>query len=125
MAFYGADIDPQRLNKFAIDHDGFTPNGWLYWEAPAAYPPERVEKAYEDKPSYFLMDWNLLKGNPVIVRLRYPNGVTHFVVIVGKDGWDYLIRDPGRGGTRGVYPLKDFGSQIEALRFYRKLVPKS
>jgi hypothetical protein len=56
----------------------------------------------------------------VIARLRYPNGVTHFVVICGKEGFDYLIRDPGRGGERGIYALKQFGSGIEAIRFYRK-----
>lgn len=123
LSFYGADVDPGRLNRFVTDTKGYTDAGWLYWEAAAAYPPSLVEKAYEDAPSYFLIDWNLLHGNPVIVRLRYPNGITHFVVIVGKKGWDYLVRDPGSGGLRGVYPLKDFGSPIEALRFYRKLPP--
>ncbi|MEO8207182.1 MAG: C39 family peptidase [Chthoniobacterales bacterium] len=125
LAFYGADVDPARLNRFVIDHNGYTDQGWLYWESAAEFPPHLVEKAYENAPSYFLIDWNLLKGNPVIVRLRLPNGITHFVVIVGKSGWDYLTLDPGRGGLRGVYPLKDFGSPIEALRFYRKIAKTS
>ena len=80
----------------------------------------RLLPHYEDLPSYFLIDSNLLDNNPVIARLRYPNGVTHFVVICGKEGFDYLIRDPGRGGERGIYALKQFGSGIEAIRFYRK-----
>ena len=94
-----------------------------YWEAAAAYPPAIARKAYEDKPSYALIDRNLLAGNPVIIRVRYPGGGTHFVVIVGKQGFDYLIRDPGRGGARGVYPLKDLGLPIEALRFFEKTAP--
>lgn len=121
LASKGVDVDPGRLNRFVHEQGGYTDRGWLYWEAAAAFPPGQIEKAYEDKPSYFLIDTNLLRGNPVIVRLRYPNGITHFVVIVGKSGFDYLIRDPGQGGQRGVYPLKDFGSLIEALRFYRAL----
>ncbi|MEO8207156.1 MAG: C39 family peptidase [Chthoniobacterales bacterium] len=121
LASYGADVDPSRLNSFAIENNGYTEQGWLYWEVAALYPPHLAEKAYEDFPSYFLIDWNLLHGNPVIVRLRYPNGITHFVVIVGKSGWDYLIRNPNREGIRGVYPLKDTGLSIEALRFFRKL----
>ncbi|MEO8204602.1 MAG: C39 family peptidase [Chthoniobacterales bacterium] len=125
LASYGADVDPGRLNKFVLDNNGYTENGWLYWESAAEFPPHLAEKAYENPPSYFLIDWNLLHGNPVIVRLRYPNGVTHFVVIVGKTGWDYLVLDPGSGGLRGAYPLKDFGSPIEALRFYKKIVPLS
>lgn len=121
LASYGADLDPARLNAFVQSIDGYTPQGWLYWEAAAAYPPNLARHVYEDDPSYYLIDKNLLVGNPVIVRVRYPSGVTHFVVIVGKRGYDYLIRDPGAGGSRGVYPLKDFGRPIEALRFYERL----
>lgn len=125
LASYGADVDPGRLNAFVTQARGFTPEGWLYWEAAAAYPPALARKAYEDKPSFALIDRNLLTGNPVIVRVRYPSGITHFVVIVGKRGFDYLIRDPGAGGGRGVYPLRDFGRPIEALRFFERVPPGS
>ena len=65
-----------------------------------------------------------MRGNPVIVRLRFPSGVTHFVVVMGKDGFEYLIRDPSSAGLRkGVYPLREIGSDVEALRFYEKLGP--
>lgn len=121
LASYGVDTDPGRLNHFVREIGGYTPEGWLYWEAAAEYPPALAEKAYEDKASHFLIDWNLLRGNPVIVRIRYPSGITHFVVVVGKRGWDYLIRDPGAGGRKGIYPLKEFGTPIEALRYYRRL----
>ena len=124
LAGYGADVDPQRLNAFLQRlPGGYTPEGWLYWEKAAEFAPSltsRLLPHYEDKPSYYLIDENLLRGNPVIIRLRYPSGITHFVVICGKEGFDYLIRDPGRGGERGVYPLKDLTDRIEALRFYRK-----
>lgn len=121
LAFYGIDTDPGRLNAFLKTNGGYTEQGWIYWEKAAELAPAKVEHAYEDKPSYELIDMNLMKGNPVIVRLRYPGGTTHFVVIMGKEGFDYLIRDPGGGGKKGVYPLKEFGSGIEALRFYRTL----
>jgi hypothetical protein len=57
----------------------------------------------------------------VIVRVRYASGVTHFVVIAGKEGFDYLVRDPGAGAAKGLYPLRELGSDIEALRFYEAL----
>lgn len=124
LASYGVDVDPGRLNDFLIKTPGgYTPEGWIYWEKAAEFAPDLTAKLlphYEDRPSYFLIDWNLIEGNPVIVRIRYPSGITHFVVVCGKDGYDYLIRDPGHGGTQGVYPLKNFGTDIEALRFYRK-----
>ena len=121
LASYGFDVDPQRLNRYLTEHGGFTSQGWLYWESAADYDPGKVRKVYEDLPSYELIDDNLSHGNPVIVRLRLPSGITHFVVIAGKEGFDYLTRDPGAGAAKGLYPLREFGSKIEALRFYQKL----
>ena len=121
LAFYGQDIDPGRLNAFLTTNGGYTPQGWLYWEKAADFIPGMVRHAYEDLPSYFLIDSNLLRGNPVIVRVHLPNGITHFVVIVGKTGFDYLIQDPASGGRFGTYPLQKLAPQIEALRFYERI----
>jgi len=124
LASYGVDTDPQRLNQYLTTHDGYTPNGWLYWEKAAAIAPAgQVEKAYEDLPTYALIDQNLLAGNPVIIRLKLKNGTMHFVVVVGKEGWDYLIQDPAHPPTFGVYPLRDLTDHIEALRFFRIVPP--
>lgn len=121
LGFYGIDTDPQQLNWYLTATGGYTNEGWIYWERAADLAPGKVRHVYEDLPSFFLIDWNLLRGNPVIVRLRLSNGITHFVVVAGKDGFDYLTRDPGAGAAKGIYPLREIGSDIEALRFYRKL----
>lgn len=124
MKYYGLDTDPGRLNNFLRDHGGYDANNDLLWEGPPMLAPDKVRHVYEDLPSYFLMDSNLERGNPVIVRLRFPSGITHFVVVMGKQGFDYLIRDPSHAGlTKGVYPLKEICTNIEALRFYEKLTP--
>jgi hypothetical protein len=119
--FYGIDVDPQRLNWFLTSVGGYTDRGWLYWDRAAWFAPDRVRHVYEDLPSYQLIDSNLAHGNPVIIRVRLRNGVTHFVIIAGKDGFDYLVRDPGAGAAKGFYPLRELGSNIEALRFYQRL----
>jgi hypothetical protein len=120
LSAYGVDTDPDRLNQYLMTHGGYTETGWVYWEKAAEVAPGgQVEKAYEDLPSYALIDSNLLSGNPVIVRLTLRNGHTHFVVLVGKEGWNYLTRDPARSPSYGVYPLKDLTSRIEALRYFR------
>jgi hypothetical protein len=121
LSFYGFELDPGQLNQFLITHEGFTAEGWLRWEKAADFVPGKAKKAYEDLPSFFLIDSNLLRGNPVIIRLRLPGGVTHFVVIIGKRGFHYLIQDPGSGGEQGVYPLDELTQKIEALRFYQKV----
>jgi hypothetical protein len=120
LASYGLNTDPGRLNQFVTKRSGYTEQGWLYWEKAAEIQPGYVEKAYEDLPSFARIDWNLLCGNPVIVRIRLPN-TNHFVVIAGKQGREYLIRDPGAGTRRGFYPLSEIAEHIEALRYYRKL----
>ena len=120
LASYGADTDPGRLNKLVTDADGYEGAGWLKWETAAEVTGNIAKKRYEADASYRLIDENLARKNPVIVRLRTAGGITHFVVIAGKEGYDYLIRDPGAGAAKGLYPLKEFGSKIEALRFYEK-----
>lgn len=121
LASYGIDTDPQRLNDYLTKNEGYTPEGWLYWEKAAAMAPDRVRHVYEDLASYEQIDMNLLRGNPVIVKLRLPSGTTHFVVIAGKSGFDYLTRDPGVGASKGLYPLRELHSKIEGLRYYEKL----
>ena len=121
--FYGIDVDPQQLNWFLSSVGGYTDQGWLYWDRAAWFAPDRVRHVYEDLPSYQLIDSNIAHGNPVIVRVRLGGGITHFVVIAGKDGFDYLVRDPGAGSSKGLYPLRELGSDIEALRFYQPISP--
>jgi hypothetical protein len=119
LAGYGMDLDPGRLNAFLIENQGYTERGWIYWEVAALYERGKVRHAYEALPSYRLMDWNLLKGNPVIVRVRPPGRGTHFVLVVGKHGFDYIAQDPGAGGRQVL--LRDLCSPVEALRFYEKI----
>jgi hypothetical protein len=119
--FYGIDVDPQQLNWYLSGVGGYTDRGWLYWDRAVWFAPDRVRHIYEDLPSYALIDSNLARGNPVIVRVRLRNGITHFVVIAGKDGFDYLVQDPGAGASKGLYPLRELRSDIEALRFYQPI----
>lgn len=121
LASYGVDTDPGRLNRFLTEHGGFEGTGWLIWDKVPTVAPGRCKKVYEDNASFARIDLNLLRGNPVIVRIRFPGGPTHFVVIAGKEGWDYLIRDPGSRASKGMYPLGELVPTIEALRYYRRL----
>ncbi len=119
LGHYGIQTDPQRLNRFLNENGGFTPQGWIYWEVAAELEPGKIKHAYEDLPSYRLMDWNLMLGNPVIVRIRRASGGTHFVLVVGKKGYEYVALDPGAGG-RKVF-LSELQCPVEALRFYKRL----
>ena len=122
LGYYGIDVDPKRLNAFLNSNGGFTEQGWIYWESAAEFQSGKVWHAYEDLPSYRLIDWNLLRKNPVIIRIRRPAGGTHFVLVVGKTGFEYLVLDPGSGGRKVL--LSELESPIEALRYYERYPAK-
>jgi ABC-type bacteriocin/lantibiotic exporter with double-glycine peptidase domain len=65
-----------------------------------------------------LIDSNLLEKNPVIAIIRLPDGAYHFVVIVGKEGRNYLIRDPAASPFRRPYPLSELTDRIEGVCFF-------
>src|SRR5204862_7627118 len=100
---------PQRRYDFRNGNNGFTPQAWIEWQVAAQLDPARARFIYEADPSYELIDDNLLVGNPVIVRLGYPapHDTSHFVVICGKKGYDYLIMDPRSNVKKGAYPLSE------------------
>lgn len=118
LASYQLPCDPLLLNQFLTQNQGFTERGWLRWDQVPPFAPGRMRLAYEGVASYFLIDLNLWRRNPTIIRVRYPSGLTHFLVVVGKRGTDYLVLDPSEAGRNGPYPLQNFGSKIEALRYY-------
>ena len=120
LKWYGVDTDPKRLNAYLTDHHGYVGSGYIIWEKAANLDSFGLKKAYEDLPSYWRIDRQLMKGNPVIVRIHFPGGGMHFVVIAGKRGFDYLIMDPGAGWNKGLYPLREITPRIDGLRYYRR-----
>jgi hypothetical protein len=119
-AFYGIKTDPQQLNAFLTRTGGFTGDGLIHWSRVPLIAPARLELVYNGAPSYELIDSNLLAGNPVIVLIKLPEGGYHFVVIVGKDGRDYLIRDPAASPYRRAYRLRNLTDRIGGLCFFRR-----
>lgn len=123
LASRGVEVDPQVLNMFLTRlPGGYTPEGWIYWERAAEFWSSHTAGLlphYEDLPSRFLIDWNLLHGNPVIARIRLPGGNTHFVLLTGKRGFDYLVRDPAAAPDAGSLRASELPGPVEAIRFYR------
>jgi hypothetical protein len=55
------------------------------------------------------------------VLIKLPEGGYHFVVIVRKDGRNYLIRDPAASPYRRAYRLRDLTDRIGGLCFFRRI----
>ena len=118
---HGYETDPGLLNRWLSANQGYTEQGWIHWEKAAELTDGLLEHAYEAAPSYRWMDVELMRGNPVIVRVRAPGATnTHFVVVMGKSGRRYLVADPAERTFSRRY-LDEIAPRVEALRFYRRL----
>jgi hypothetical protein len=70
---------------------------------------------YIGPASHARIDRALKSQQPVIAKV-YLNGIIpHWVLIVGKEGNDYLMRDPLEDGKK-VQRLSEYGSKIYAMR---------
>ena len=118
LRYHGFESDPGMLNGWLTANGGYTAQGWIHWEKAAELTDGLLEHAYEAAPSYRLMDSEILRGNPVIVRVRRAGASsTHFVVVVGKTGRRYVVADPAERVFSRRY-LDEIAPEVEALRFY-------
>ena len=116
-AFYGVKTDPNLLDDFLTRTGGLDKDGYIDWTAVPAIAPTRFKLIYNGIASYKLIDTSLSSRNPVIVVIPLPGGAYHFVVIVGKEGIDYLIRDPAATGR--PYPLRQLTDKIGNICLFR------
>lgn len=92
--FLGEDTNPLTFNRALIANGGYTDQGWLVWSAVSKVFGKRVEAIMTNSPSHESMDRALEKGQYPIIKFILPIGIPHWVVVVGKEGQDYLIHDP-------------------------------
>lgn len=118
LNYHHVRCDPSTLNRFLFHHDGYDNEGLLDFDRVVAFAPGRVRLDYRGEPSYARLDHNLLAGNPVIVQLTLYAGYRHFVVVMGKQGYDYLVRDPAADPSDSLVTLKSLSPRIEQQFVY-------
>lgn len=90
----GAKVTPAELNARLIQSEGYTRDGWIIWDAIRKALDNRAEAVVAERPSHAELDAALERGEFPIVKFILWSGVTHWVVVVGKEGTNYLIHDP-------------------------------
>lgn len=115
----GEDTDPPRLNKMLTAAGGFTPQNWLVWSAVGAVFEKRLEVVVHNSPSHSALDAALERGEYPLVKFFLPMGIPHWVLVVGKEGQEYLILDPALGRAEPL-PLSTRATGIYSLRVVRK-----
>jgi hypothetical protein len=120
LAQHGIAITPAELNRKLIQADGYTERGWIKWDAVEDVSQKRVRIDIPEKPTHRDIDQALATGNPVLVKIVYRPGVLHWVLLVGREGREYLMKDPlGDGKNLGL--LSVYNSAILSVRIVTKL----
>ncbi len=115
----GESLTPKDLNQQLTQNGGFTGDGWLVWGALPKITSGRVMVDVASQPSHAGLDGALKRGAYPVVKFILPYGVPHWVVIVGKDGLEYLARDPLRKNDKPV-KLSGLTTRIYSMRFVRR-----
>lgn len=115
LADCGIDIPPDSLNDRLKRIDGFTREGYLRWDALRDLIGDGASLMIPANPDFDIIDRTLQGGHCIIARIRHQNGLPHWVVISGKSGYEYLIRDP-LGRIEQLDTLSNYGSPILAIR---------
>lgn len=115
----GHGTDPGRLNTALNAVEGYTPDGLLIWSAMSKVSKGAIIVDWHDTPTPEAIDACLVElGGHPIIQFQLVGGVMHWVVIVGKQGTRWLIRDP-LISTRAPIELERRAGSIRAVRCIR------
>lgn len=111
-------ITPLDLCRALKRRNGFTNRGHLIWEKIADVANSDITT---DFPSlaHSSIDRALLAGRPVITKIMLGGRVPHWVLVVGKEGKEYLAIDP-LNTDRLLVHLSDCSTTIYSIRVLRR-----
>lgn len=116
----GVKLTPKELNERLKKNDGFLPQGWVVWNAIPKVTDHRLTAEYHPVTKHAVMDDALEHGAYPVVKYFLVGGIQHWCVIVGKEGHEYLARDPLRDDAKPV-KLSELTAKIYAVRVIRKM----
>ena len=116
----GVRLSPEELNERLKRHDGFQPQGWLIWNAVSRVTEGKLTADYHPRPRHSWMDGALKGGAFPVIAYPLPNGARHWVLVVGKEGLDYLVRDPLTDEPKKPVKLSTLTDRILAVRVVKK-----
>lgn len=119
LAHHGVALDPSELNRKLKEADGYTYRGWVKWDALRKASGGRVRVDLPPNPSNADIERALDGGDPVLVKVLLRSGVQHWVLLVGRDQKEYLMKDP-LGDGESLERLSSLGSEILAVRIVRR-----
>ena len=122
LKFYGHDTDPKRLNTWLKEHAGYQSGNLFVWGSLPVLD-KRLSVNYSGN-----IDAQLEKGIPSIVKVDMIPSTSvvdeHWVLVVGKQGNEYIINDP-KDGAQVVFNDRygDPATKIYNVASYDAAVP--
>lgn len=118
---FGIHYTPNALNDRLKANDGYTWRGLVKWQAISTITSNKITVETIPKPSHADIDAALLSKNPVVAKLLINGSVPHWVLIVGKQGTDYLMRDP-LGDGHSLDSVSKYESDIFGVRIVKPAI---
>ncbi len=118
LAHFGIQKTPGELNGWLKTHEGYSPRGWLRWETVSKLSAGRVYVDFRAPLKHETIDAALKARQPVLAKIFINRVITHWVLIVSKEGTEYLVQDP-LGGGRKPELLSRYSSGVHAIRILK------
>ncbi len=119
LAEHGVNLSPPELNQKLTAINGYTDKGWVKWSAVRIATEGKIWVDIPRRASPAVIDSSLASGNPVLVKVYLSPEVYHWVLVVGREGHEYLIKDP-LGDGKSLTLLSGLNSDVHSLRIVRK-----
>lgn len=116
LAEFNLHLTPGELNALLKKREGFVHNGWLRWDAIRTISNGRLEILMPRNPEFRIIDDALRAGNPVVAKVLLNREVPHWVLIVGKEGYEYLVKDPLGDGKDIETLSQSYPNGIQSIR---------
>lgn len=116
----GFHSTPKELNDKLKAAGGYNARGWLEWKVVGDVTTNKILVDAVAKPTHKDIDAALTNRFPVAVKLFINGNIPHWVLVVGKQGTNYLMRDPlGDGHT--LEPLSKYESDLYGVRIFKPM----
>ncbi len=118
LAPFGIRKTPGELNEWLKKHEGYSPRGWLRWETVSKLTAGKVYVDFRAPLKHETIDAALKARRPVLAKVFINRVITHWVLVVGKEGTEYVVKDP-LGDGRKPDLLSRYSSGVHAIRILK------
>lgn len=120
---HGIYTSPKALNTVLKNNNGYTQSGWLKWDVIESLSRGYITIDELPKPRYEDIDNALKAGHLAIIKIKVKEPNYHWVLVVGKDHYDYIVKNPG-ASSKTQQKLSTLSKNIYAVRIVRRTTPQ-